>query len=88
MIKFYVIFSLVCAVVIMNGVSLLLKRVENEFDLGTTKFSEFLFSAYGIRMIIVSFIPIINFVIVVLCLFYPNKLYDAVADGIRNSIKK
>ena len=36
--KFYVIFSVVCAVIIMNGVSLLLKRAENEFELEDASF--------------------------------------------------
>ena len=72
-IEFYVIFSVVCAVIIMNGVSLLLKRAENEFELEDASFSDFLFSPYGLQALILSFVPLLNLIITIAFIFIPEN---------------
>ena len=88
MIKFYVIFSLMCFLININGANLLLKRAHVDYDMGEFKFFEFLFSAYGMQFLILSFIPLVNLLMAIVFVFFADRAYKSVIDKTRDKVKK
>ena len=89
MIKFYVIFSVVCAVAIFNCLNIVNKRAVKEFEL-EEKFNLFklIFSSQGLKVILLSFIPILNMLLLIVVLFFENRVYDNVAEAVRKRLEK
>lgn len=83
MFKIYLITSIVCVIINIMGSHNIIKRFEkllNTKDL----FAGFLFSIYGIQIIILGIIPIVNLLIVFTFLFGQDLVYNNI---IKNNIK-
>ena len=87
MLRFYIIVSLLCFVVIVNSINLLLRRFSSEFE-WEYKFSEFLFSTYGFQFLILSFMPLFNLLLAVLLVFYQDRAYNSLLLKLAERYKK